>query len=311
MIPKDESPVIEQLSRNVLRMQFPYVHEGWEKWILLTSDRHHDSKWTDQDLEIEHLQKAKERDAHVIDVGDLFDVMQGKYDPRRSYKDLRPEFTVENYLDEIVMDGARFYAPYADRFLVIGKGNHEQAVLKNNGVDLISNLIHRLNNENNTHIYAGLYGGWIKFNFFLGGTHRITKNLKYFHGAGGGGPVTRGVIQTNRQAVYLPDADIVVNGHTHDSWHVPIARERINDHGNIYQDIQHHIRTASYKDEYRDGGDGWHVETWKPPKPIGAAWIRFFYTNAFVGDRSRGSIGIQVMQELRGETIVDTSVGDT
>lgn len=295
---KNSEPAIEPLSRNVLGVRFPYVHDGWEQYILLTSDRHHDSKWTDRELEIEHLEMVKKRNAYVIDVGDVFDAMQGKYDPRRSYRDLRPEYSVENYLDEIVDDAAKFYKPYADRFLVIARGNHEQSVLKNNGVDLISNLTHRLNTSAGTHIQAGFYGGWVKF-FFNIGTHRLSKNLKYFHGAGGGGPVTRGVIQTNRQAVYLPDADIVVNGHTHDAWHVPIQRERLSDRGLIYQDTQHHIRTTSYKDEYRDGGDGWHVETWKPPKPIGACWMRFFYEGVPRGERKRGNIKVEVTQALR------------
>ncbi len=295
----DNSPIVEHVSRNVLNVKFENISAGWEQYILLSSDRHHDSKWTDRDLELEHLEKAKERNAYVIDVGDMFDVMQGKYDPRRSYRDLRPEYTVENYLDEIIVDSAKFYQPYADRFLMIGRGNHEQAVLKNNGIDLISNIVHRLNSENKTKIQAGFYGGWVRFNFTLNGTQRLSKNLKYYHGAGGGGPVTRGVIQTNRQAVYLPDADIIVNGHTHDAWYVPIARERLTDQGEIYQDLQHHIRTTSYKDEYRDGGDGWHVETWKPPKPIGAAWIRFYYDRVQVGDVTRATIKIEPVQDLR------------
>lgn len=99
--------------------------------------------------------------------------------------------------------------------------------------------------------------------------------IKYYHGAGGGSaPVTRGVIQTNRQAVYLPDADVVINGHNHEAWYMPISRERIGDTGVIYQDVQHHIRTATYKNDYGDGSGGWHVEGGKPPKPMGAAWIR-------------------------------------
>lgn len=285
---------IEQVGGNVLKVVFPYVYSGWEQWMLLSSDRHHDSKSADRDLEIEHLEKAKERKAYVIDVGDIFDAMQGKFDPRRSYSDLRPEYKLDNYLDEIVVDAAKFYKPYADRFLVIGRGNHESAILKNNTVDLISNLVHRLNSEGGGRIQAGGYGGWVKFQFKIGGTQCISKNLKYFHGAGGGGPVTRGVIQTNRQAVYLPDADIVVNGHTHDAWHMPIQRERISEQGVIYQDTQHHIRTTSYKDEYKQGASGWHVETWKPPKPIGAAWLRFFHKQG-----RHGGIGIEVIQDLR------------
>lgn len=292
---KSEKPNIEHVARNVLRISFPYVHSGWEQWILLSSDRHHDSVHSDRELEIKHLEEARKRNAYVVDVGDVFDAMQGKFDPRRSYSDIRPEYKVNNYLDEIVKDAAKFYAPYADRFLVMGRGNHESAILKNNSVDLISNLVHRLNSDHKGFVQAGGFGGWVVFQFHIGGTQRESKRLKYYHGAGGGGPVTRGVIQTNRQAVYLPDADIIVNGHTHDSWYVPIQRERISVDGVVYQDIQHHVRTTSYKDEYGDGAEGWHVETWKPPKPIGAAWLRFSPES----ENSRTRIRIDIMPELK------------
>lgn len=294
LVAKKDRMVVQHTSGNVLTVTFPYVHSGWEQWILLSSDRHHDSKSADRELEIEHLEKAKERNAYVIDVGDIFDAMQGKFDPRRSYGDLRPEYKLDNYLDEIVADAAKFYGPYAERFLVMGRGNHESAILKNNSVDLISNLVHRLNSDYAGTVQAGGYGGWVKFMFKISGTQSVSKNLKYFHGAGGGGPVTRGVIQSNRQAVYLPDADIVVNGHTHDAWYVPIQRERISEQGVVSQDIQHHIRTTSYKDEYKQGAGGWHVETWKPPKPIGAAWLRFSWEPG-----RHASIRIEVNQDLR------------
>lgn len=296
-IKKEHNMEIEQTSANVLTVRFPYVHAGWEQWVLLTSDRHHDSKHSNRELEIEHLEKARQRNARIVDVGDIFDAMQGKYDPRRTYSNLRPEYLHDDYLDVIVKDAAKFYGPYSDLFLVIGRGNHESSVLKNTNVDLISNLVHRINSEHGGKVQAGGYGGWVKFLFKINGTQNVTRNLKYFHGAGGGGPVTRGVIQTNRQAVYLPDADIVVNGHTHDAWYVPIQRERLSIQGSVYQDIQHHIRTTSYKDEYADGAGGWHVETWKPPKPVGAAWIRFY----MAGDKNRESgstIRVDVIQDL-------------
>lgn len=266
-------------SHNVCTVHFDYVYDGWEQWVLISSDRHHDSMWCERDLEIEHLELAKKRNALIVDCGDVFDVMQGKYDPRRSYRDLRPEYKAENMLDLIVTDAAKFYAPYARQFLVIGRGNHDQKAMQSSGTDIVSNLVHRLNTDGGGNVQVGGYGGWVRFMFAIGGTQRLTKRLKYHHGSGGGGPVTRGVIQTNRQAVYLPDADIVTNGHTHDSFVVPIARERISDAGVVYQDIQYHIRSTTYKNEYRDGADGWHVETWKPPKPLGAVWLRFYYAS--------------------------------
>ncbi len=273
----NENVKVTHDSRNVCTVYFEDVAAGWEQWILLSSDRHHDSKWCNRDLELKHLKRAKQFNALVLDGGDLFDVMQGKFDPRRSYRDLRPEYAAEDMLDRIVKDAAEFYGEYASQFLMIGRGNHDQAIVKNNGTDMISNVVHRLNSDFGGKIQAGGYGGWVRFMFKISKTQCTSKRLKYFHGSGGGGPVTRGVIQTNRQAVYLPDADIVYNGHTHDSFVLPISRERISDAGVIYKDLQYHVRSTTYKDEYQDGGDGWHVETWKPPKPLGATWLRFYY----------------------------------
>jgi predicted phosphodiesterase len=250
------------------------VYSDWEQLFLLSGDRHHDSIHCDRDLELKHLELAKEKDAYIIDVGDVFDVMQGRYDPRRTYKGLRPEYKVDNYLDEIVKDAAEFYGPYADRFLMMGRGNHDSSVLKNNGVDVLGNLVHRLNSDHGGHIQAGGFGGWVRIMCRIGGTQQESVLIKYYHGAGGGGPVTRGVIQSNRQAVYEPDADIILNGHTHDAWYVPIERERVSEAGNVFSDIQHHIRVPSYSNDYGDGAGGWFVETWKAPRPRGAVWMR-------------------------------------
>lgn len=249
----------------------------WEQWVMLSSDRHFDSAYCDRKLMRDQLDKAIDLDALIIDVGDFFDAMQGKFDPRRSYTGLRPEYKVEAYLDEIVEDAANFLAPYASRFLLIGRGNHDSGVLKNVGTDLISNLVHRLNVEHGGNIMAGGYGGWVRFLFQIGEVGmRRSLNLKYFHGSGGGGPVTRGVIQTNRQAVYLPDADIVVNGHTHDAYVVPISREKLSTHGRMSQDLVWFVRTPTYQQDYKFGVGGWHDERGGPPKPKGCAWLRLY-----------------------------------
>jgi hypothetical protein len=268
---------VESNAPNVLTVRFPNVKKGWEQWILLSADRHHDSIHCNRKLEKYHLEQAKDRGALIIDAGDLFCAMQGKYDPRSSMDDLRPEDKVTNYLDSIVRHAADFYGPYAKNFLMLGKGNHESNISKRHGTDLISNLAHDLNSQYGGSVYPGGYGGWVRFMFTIQKTKRKSLNLKYYHGAGGGGPVTRGVIQTNRMAVYLPDADIVFTGHTHDSWHVPIARERLSNKGVVKRDVQHHVRAPGYKDEYADGSGGWAVETWKPPKSLGSVWVKFYY----------------------------------
>jgi len=268
-----------------VRIDVPDV--SWEQWIMLRSDAHHDSVWCRRDIELAQLGRAGERRTWIIDAGDLFDGMQGRYDPRRSYEDVRPEDVGVDYYDRIVDHAAADYMPYRDNWLLFGQGNHETAVLRHTNHSLTTAL-HRALGAG----HIGGYGGWVRFAFTVHGTKRSSLRLKYHHGAGGGGPVTRGVIQTNRQAVYLPDADIVLNGHTHDAWVLSIARERLNDAGRVTRDLVRFVRTPGYKDEY---GSEFSVEHWMPPKPLGCVWLRMF-----VEDSMRGRIGVDVIEDITG-----------
>ena len=289
---------IKKTNRNVVCIKMDDISEGWEKWFFLSSDRHHDSPSCNRSLAQRHLEKVVERDAHIIDFGDFFDAMQGKYDPRRNYAEMKPEYTLQmltegrGYLDVIVDDATKFYGPYAKRFLVIGRGNHETAIYKHNDVDLTGNLVRELNKPENGggNVSVGGYGGWVRFLFTYHKTKKTSVNLKYFHGSGGAAPVTKGTIQANRQSVFLPDAQIIVNGHIHESWVVTYKRERLSGKGIPYQDYVYHVRTPGYKDDYGDGYAGFDVERGAPPKPQGGAWIRFFL--------DKSMINFEVTQEL-------------
>lgn len=243
--------------------------------FLLRADTHRDSIACNRELEQEHLEKAVEEDALGVDLGDLFDAMQGRFDPRRSMDELRPEYQREDYYDFVVKDSADFYSPYAKNFLLFARGNHETSVRKHANTDLTDRLVFALNAFAGGKIATGGYGGWLRLLFKRGdGKHPLgTINIKYFHGAGGEAPVTRGAIQTNRQAVYLPDANVVLNGHNHHQYIIPIARERLGPKGNHYGDLQYHVRIPGYKQEYGDGSGGWTVERGGVPKPIGAVWM--------------------------------------
>lgn len=269
---------IEQTSRNVLTVRFSDISSGWEYWILLRSDAHHDHKRCNRRLEKKHLDMVVERGGMWFSFGDLFDAMQGKFDPRRSYDEIRPEDVVQDYYGSIVRHAAEFYGPYAKQCGLLARGNHESSTVKNAGTDLTSNLAFHLNTEyladDDYHIYTGCFGGWVRLMFTINQTIRRTIRLKYFHGAGASAaPVTKGVIQTARQAVFLPDADIVVNGHNHQSYILPIATERLSRAGGVTRGIQWHGRIPGYKDDYGDGGDGFAVEKGHPPNPLGALWL--------------------------------------
>lgn len=272
------SEYTSEFNHNVLTVRFEDISVGWEQWMLLSADRHHDSIYCNRTLERAHLEQVKERDALIFDFGDLFCAMQGKYDPRASKDVLREEDKVNDYLDSIVRHAEEDYAPYAEYWALIGRGNHDANILKRLGTDIINSLVDRLRDKHGSKVVAGGYGGWIRFMFTYHQTSQQSIKMKYHHGSGGGGPVTKGVIQTNRQGVYLKNADIVVNGHTHDAWIMPIATESLSEAGVVKRGLTHFVRTPGYHDEYfkSKGVGGFVQEKWHPPKPIGAVWLRFW-----------------------------------
>jgi hypothetical protein len=267
---------VSELSRNVHRVKLDCYKEK-EHWYLLSSDQHWDNPDSDREMFARHLKEAKEKNAKVFIFGDFFCAMQGKYDRRADKSKVRPEHQVANYLDALVDTASEWLMPYRDCIAVIGQGNHETAILKNHETNLTERLVERLNAGHEEKVYCGGYGGWIWFSFFRGGGGYCPLKLKYFHGSGGGGPITKGVIQSARHAMYLPDADIVVSGHVHEQYSICFMQERMNDAGAISLKEQWHLRLPTYKDEYKDGYGGWHIETGKMPKPVGAWWMKVNY----------------------------------
>lgn len=265
----------EQIRRNVHRITFDDVRGEWEQRILLRSDAHHDNVKNDWGLEKKHLQQAVDYDAPIIDVGDAFCLMQGKYDPRKDLNQLKEEHKRRDYLDAVVSTTANDYSPFADQFAIMGNGNHETSIIDRLGYNPTGNLVYRLNSVEGKkrRTYSAGYAGWVFLTFRIQKTRGLTFKLFYHHGMSAGGPVTRGVIDTNRMAVWLPDADIVVSGHSHDQWVVPIERFRVTNQGKNFKSTQWHVRAGTYKDDFGDGFEGWAVERGHPPKRLGAVWM--------------------------------------
>ena len=259
----------------MLQITFNDIRAGWEQWILLSSDRHLDSPDSDRVLQRKHLEQARERGAFVLDFGDLFDVMGGRNDRRRTRGGILPQHQQDAYYTAVLDEAVEWLTPYADLFAMIGTGNHESAVLKHGEVDLTRHLVRLLNAEAGANIHAGDYAGWVSLRFNHTGKAGIGRHvIRYTHGSGGSSPVTRGVIQTNRRAVYLPDAHTVVSGHLHEAWLVPITRERVTERGRVYFDEQTHVQIPSYKRSSLRSG--FAAERGFAPTPLGAWWLRFW-----------------------------------
>jgi hypothetical protein len=246
------------------------VKSGWEQWFLLHSDVHFDNKKCDRALLEKHHKEAKEKKAGIIDFGDFFDVMGGKYDPRSTKADIRQEYCQGSYFDAVVDDAASYLSKYQEGIILIAEGNHEISIQNRQEINLTKRLIEKVNPQ----IVHGKYTGWLRFQFEnAAGGGRTSKTLYYSHGSGGNAPVTRGVIQSARRQDFI-DADILVSGHIHTEYLLSRPKVKLNEQGNevIYE--QQHLQLGTYKNSFKGS---WENMKGFPPPSMGGAWLRFYY----------------------------------
>jgi hypothetical protein len=265
--------MLRQLGRNIVQRVYQSNSYGTSKKIALLSDLHWDNPKCNREVLKRDLNRAREQEARVVINGDFFCLMQGKYDPRRSKSDIRPEHNVARYLDAIVEDAAEWFSPYADLIDFIGYGNHETSIIRHQETDVLRRFIDLLNYKNKTEVCAGGYGGWYVSTFDSKGTSRLSHRLHYFHGSGGGGPVTKGTIQNNRRSAMIDGADCIWMGHVHEDYELTYIKQRLTGNLKLKQIEELHVRTPTYKEEYEDGHGGFHVERGAAPKPIGGRFL--------------------------------------
>ena len=249
--------------------------------IYLLSDIHWDNPHCDREALHKHLTLAKEEGAKVAINGDFFCLMQGKYDPRRSKKDIRAEHNKVNYLDAVIEDAVNWFADFADTLIFIGYGNHETAIIKNVETDPLQRFVDLFNYTHKPSIplTVGGYGGWLTLQFNSGTTKKSYK-IHYYHGSGGGGPVTRGVIQNQRKMADVEGADCIWMGHVHELYAMFQTKATLDAcRYPILKDVLH-LRTGTYKDEYGDGAFGWHIARGAPAKPLGCITVEFYLRSA-------------------------------
>lgn len=253
------------------------IHEihltGKEVKLAMLSDLHWDNPKADWKLLKRDLDYCLENKIPVTVNGDLFCLMQGRGDRRGNKSDIRPEHNNAKYLDSIVETAVEWFSPYAHILTVVGYGNHETAIIKHQETDILQRFVDLLNYKNGSNVFAGGYGGWIIIKQEL--TPGIVSNfkIKYFHGSGGGGIVTRGAINLTRALEMYEDFDIFTMGHIHENSARNDVRETINFNSKVgyrheHKEI-HLMLTGTYKEEYGDGSKGWHVERGAPIKPTG------------------------------------------
>ena len=263
-------------SRNVHQITTDFARVGDHQDFLLLSDVHWDNPHCNRDLLKRHLDEAVARDAGIIVIGALLCLMEGRADGRAT-KNVRPEH-LHNYFDAVISTAAEWFEPYKDHLLVIGQGNHETAVRKHQETDMVERLCQAMRLRGSA-VQPGGYSGFIRFSFNVTSS-RLSQLMFYHHGYGGGGRTTRG---TGHFAAYQHmvggRVDIIASGHVHAKECFPHNVVTLSRANKIEQQTIHCVRLGTYKDEYVDGYDGWHVEKGRGPRPLGGYWLRFDYAN--------------------------------
>lgn len=227
---------------------------GQDYKYALFSDIHIDSPSCQLDLLKYHLDICKKENARIFINGDLFDAillrdMKRATNSRMEAQDGQLNVKIEKTVD--------FLKPYIDNIAFIGRGNHEESVMKYNGVDVTAWLINELNHYKTNGVVAyGGYRSFIRIGFDYPNDkkvqHRIVYDILAHHGSGGAAPVTKGMIDFNRIANGAI-VNLIWIGHKHNSLQdnsLPITR--ITQNGFIEVVNRKAIQTPAYTSQLHD-----------------------------------------------------------
>ena len=245
------------------------------------SDIHWDNPKCDWKILKKDLDYCVKESIPIMINGDMFCLMQGQGDRRKNKSDIRPEHNNSKYLDSIVETAVEWWSPYSHLLTVIGYGNHETSIIKWQETDILSRFVKLLNLKNHTNVQVGGYGGWFLINQTVRKPSSTqTMKIRYFHGSGGGGVVTKGALNLTRALEMYEDFDVFTMGHIHENAARNDVRDTIVQGAKGYRQEQkqlHMCLTGTYKEEYGDGSKGWHVERGAPIKPIGGRILTIDY----------------------------------
>lgn len=262
--------------------------EGSTFKLGMFSDVHWDNPKCDWNLLKHDLDYCLENNIPIMFNGDTFCLMQGAFDFRKVKNDIRPEHNNARYFDSIVETAVDFFLPYAHLMTVIGYGNHETGIIKRHETDILQRFVTLLNYKAGSNVMTGGYGGWLIVTQVFKVTSSFSTKIKYFHGSGGGGLVTKGALNLTRAMEMYEGYDVFTMGHIHENSARNDVRDSINHHskkGYYFNHKQiHSMITGTYKEEYMNGMYGWHVERGAPMKPVGGRVLMIDYKRSQVNN---------------------------
>jgi hypothetical protein len=270
---------LERRSPELLEVRIPYG-KAEPHTFLLASDIHLDNPKCNRDLLKKHLKQAQGVGGHALFFGDVMCLMQGKKDRRGSKSSIRPEHLGSNYFDLVFSETAEWLSPFSSTILMMSDGNHETAVLNNQEVDPLGNVVRLMRERYKSPVEHMRYQGWIWFTFYRAGEtreHSARRCTLFFHHGAWGGVVSKGVLGGMRYSSLAPESSIIVNGHNHERSIVSHPCYRLNENGKQRVSQRWHVQTGCYKEEFEDGA-GWAVERIVMPKSLGGVWLKLWPT---------------------------------
>lgn len=180
----------------------------------LFSDEHIDSPDCDIETLRKHLAFCIKDGRAIISNGDLFDAILLK-DQKRAVNHLMEQG--DNQINTKLQKVAEFLDPFKNNIIMIGRGNHEESILKYSGIDLIQMLVLMLNADKKSNIQVGNYANFIRFAWKNSQDKQaLNYDIYMHHGAGANAPITKGMLDFSRIARGV-NADLIWIGHKHNS----------------------------------------------------------------------------------------------
>ena len=213
--------------------------------LALFSDIHFDSPDCDKSTLKKHLDFCLRDGRYILIGGDLFDAILLR-DSKRAANHLMEKN--DNQINIKINEVVDFLTPYKNNILFIGRGNHEESILKYSGIDILELVTQLLNSKDKHKIQYGNYANFLRFNFVDKNNHsKAHYDIFQNHGAGGNAPVTKGIIDFNRIGKGTL-ADLIWIGHRHNSiidYSDPIMY--IDQNGEVKLKNRQCIQTPSYQ----------------------------------------------------------------